>query len=55
MSLFIEVCTDSFEGAIIAEKAGADRIELNSGLPPGGLTPSLGTFLEIRKKFLFLL
>ena len=49
MSLFIEVCTDSFEGAVIAEKAGADRLELNSGLSVGGLTPSLGTFLEIRK------
>ena len=50
MSLFIEVCVDSLGGAFIAEKAGADRIELNSALALGGLTPSLGTFLEIRKK-----
>ena len=38
----IEICTDSFEGAKLAVKYGAKRIELCSGLSLGGLTPSVG-------------
>lgn len=34
---------DAVEYAIIAEKAGAHRIELNNATYLGGLTPSLGT------------
>ena len=44
----MEVAVDSFEGAIVATAAGADRLELCSRLDVGGLTPSLDVFRQIR-------
>ncbi|MCI5651380.1 MAG: copper homeostasis protein CutC, partial [Ruminococcus bromii] len=38
-----EVCCGCTEDAVEAEAGGADRIELNSALFLGGLTPSIGT------------
>ncbi len=45
----IEICTDSSEGVLVAEKYGAKRVELCSGLSVGGLTPSVGLVEECRK------
>lgn len=43
----IEVCVGSLEGAIGAELAGADRIELNLALELDGLTPSAGLVTRV--------
>lgn len=37
-----EVCTDTIEGAKVAAKLGAKRIELCTALSVGGLTPNFG-------------
>src|SRR5438105_774571 len=46
--VLIEVAIESVEDAIAAETGGADRLELCAALDLGGLTPSLGAFLEVR-------
>lgn len=45
----IEVLCESVQDCIIAQACGANRIELNNGVMLGGLTPSLGTFLQAKK------
>ncbi len=45
----VEVCAASLEDCIKAERAGADRIELNQALHLGGLTPSLGSLIAAKK------
>ena len=40
MNFIKEACVESFEGAVAAEKNGADRIEICSNLELDGLTPS---------------
>jgi copper homeostasis protein len=44
----LEVCCGSYEDVVIAQLAGADRVELNSSMFLGGLTPSMGCFLEAK-------
>ena len=41
--MIIEVCAESYEYALEAEKAGADRIELCKDLHLDGLTPDCET------------
>lgn len=40
--MLVEICANSLESALNAEKAGADRIELCSELGVGGITSSYG-------------
>ena len=46
--VLLEVCVESADDAVAAVKAGADRIELNSALALGGLTPTPGLLVGVR-------
>lgn len=46
----VEICCGSYYDALRAWKGGAKRIELNSALYLGGLTPSLGTLLKVKRE-----
>ena len=45
----LEVCCGSVEDVLQAADGGADRVELNSCLFHGGLTPSIGELLVAKK------
>ena len=45
-----EVCAFNIQSAIIAEKAGAARVELCDNPVEGGTTPSYGTIFETRER-----
>ena len=46
--MLVEVCANSLESALNAERAGADRIELCSELGIGGITPSYGLITAVK-------
>jgi copper homeostasis protein len=50
-----EVCAFNIQSAIIAERAGAARVELCDNPIEGGTTPSYGTIKETREKISILL
>jgi copper homeostasis protein len=45
--MIVEICANSYQSAINAEKAGAHRIELCSELAVGGITPSYGLIKKV--------
>lgn len=48
--ILLEVCIGSADDAEVAVGGGADRLELNAALALGGLTPSLGALLEVKRR-----
>ena len=51
MKNYLEICCDTVQSAITAEKNGADRIELCENLAQGGVTPSAAK-IKLAKKHL---
>lgn len=50
MAYTFEVAVDTIESALIAQEAGAHRIELCAGLAIGGITPSYGMIAVARER-----
>ncbi len=46
----LEIAAGSLASALVAQEAGADRVELCEGLPLGGTTPSYGTLALARER-----
>lgn len=44
----LEICCFGAECALVAERAGADRIELCTSPSEGGITPSFGMLRQVR-------
>ena len=50
MNRIVEVCCGSYADCIAAWNGGAKRVELNSALSVGGLTPTLSTLIRVKKE-----
>ncbi len=50
MKKIVEVCAGGYQDCLSAYKGGADRVELNSALSVGGLTPSLASLIRVKKE-----
>jgi copper homeostasis protein len=48
--ILLEIVACTVEDCVAAERGGADRIELCAAIATGGLTPSLGTLIEAKKR-----
>ncbi len=48
--MILEIIASTVEDCLTAESGGADRIELCAAIGTGGLTPSLGTLIEAKKR-----
>ncbi len=48
--MMVEVCANSLQSALNAQKAGADRLEICSELGVGGITPSYGLLRKIKEQ-----
>jgi copper homeostasis protein len=48
--MILEICANSYQSAINAQKSGADRIEICSELSVGGVTPSYAVLKKISKE-----
>lgn len=48
--ILLEICCGSADDVIEAARGGADRVELNSNLFQGGLTPTVGTLRVVKSQ-----